>query len=228
MNETRRAALDAAMEKLPLVAILRGVRPEEVDAIFDALVGAGFKLIEIPLNSPHPWESLERLARRCPDDVVIGAGTVLDPQACTRLADLDAPLVITPNTDSAVIGEAVAQGLVPMIGCMTPSEALAAVAAGATTLKLFPAARLGIGYFKDVKAVLPDAVPVFAVGGIDKSNIGDWMSAGIDGFGLGGSLYRPGWSADEVAQHARELIAEWRRVKESLIQAEYFEREADA
>lgn len=228
MNETRRAALDAALRDLPLVAILRGVRPDEIDAIFDALVGAGFKMIEIPLNSPRPWESIERIAKRCPDDVVIGAGTVLEPEACSRLADLDAPLVITPNTDTAVIGEAVAQDLAPMIGCMTPSEALAAAGAGATALKLFPAARLGIGYFRDLKAVLPGDMPVFAVGGIDKSNMVEWIDAGISGFGFGGSIYRPGWSADEVARCACELIGEWHRVREGLAEADGLGREADA
>ena len=228
MNDTRRAALDAALRDLPLVAILRGVRPDEIDAIFDALVAAGFKLIEIPLNSPRPWESIERISKRCPDDVVIGAGTVLDLEACGRLADLEAPLVITPNTDTTVISEAVARDLAPLIGCMTPTEALVAAKAGATALKLFPAARLGIGYFKDMKAVLPANLPVFAVGGIDKDNMNEWIDAGIDGFGFGGSVYRPGWSADEVGRCASELIAQWRRLRESFSQAEGLEREADA
>lgn len=228
MNETRRAALEAALDTLPLVAILRGVRPEEVDAIFDALVAAGFKMIEIPLNSPRPWESIERIAKRCPDDVVIGAGTVLDPEACSRLADLEAPLAITPNTDASVIEAAVDNGLAPMIGCMTPSEALAAARAGARALKLFPAAQLGIGYFNDMKAVLPVDLPVFAVGGVGKANMSEWISAGISGFGFGGSIYRPGWTAEEVGVSARELIAEWRRSRESLAQAEGLEREADA
>lgn len=228
MNETRRAALDAALRDLPLVAILRGVRPDEIDSIFDALIEAGFKMIEIPLNSPRPWESIERIAKRCPDDVVIGAGTVLEPEACQRLADLDAPLVITPNTDTEVIAEAVTQDLAPMIGCMTPTEGLAAARAGATALKLFPAARLGTGYLKDIKAVLPANLPILAVGGVDKSNMSEWIIAGIDGFGFGGSIYRPGWSAQEVAACAKELVAEWRRVKEGLSQAEGLEREADA
>lgn len=228
MNETRRAALDAALRDLPLVAILRGVRPDEIDGIFDALVTAGFKLIEIPLNSPRPWESIERIARRCPDDVVIGAGTVLEPKACGRLADLEAPLVVTPNTDPAVIGEAAAQELAPMIGFATPTEAFAAIQAGARVLKLFPAARLGIGYYRDIKAVLPADMPVFAVGGVDRSNMCEWITAGIDGFGFGGSVYRPGWSAEEVEHCARELVTEWRRVKEGFATAEGLERQADA
>ncbi|MFD2438490.1 beta/alpha barrel domain-containing protein [Modicisalibacter luteus] len=168
------------------------------------------------------------MAKRCPDDVVIGAGTVLDPEACARLADLDAPLVITPNTDPKVIGQAVELDLAPMIGCMTPTEALAAARAGASALKLFPAARLGIGYFRDMSAVLPADMPVFAVGGIDQSNMSEWITAGIDGFGFGGSIYRPGWSAKEVERCARGLVAEWCRVKEGLAQADGLEREADA
>lgn len=228
MNKTHQAALHAAFRELPLVAILRGINPQEVDAIFDALVEAGIKLIEIPLNSPRPWDSLERIARRCPPDVVIGAGTVLTADACSRLAELAAPLVITPNTDAAVIDAAVEQGLVPMIGCLTPSEALAAARAGATALKLFPAARMGIGYFKDLKAVLPAELPVFAVGGIDTSNMLEWLNAGVDGFGLGGSIYRTGWSAAQVGTAANGLIAEYHRACESLATAEGLEREADA
>lgn len=228
MNETRRAALDAALQKLPLVATLHGVRPDEIDGIFDALVAAGFKLVEIPLNSPRPWESIERIARRCPDDVAIGVGTLLEPQACRRLAGLEAPLVVTPNTDEAVIGEAIAQDLTPMIGCMTPSEALAAIRAGARILKLFPAASLGIGYYRDLQAVLPADMPVFAVGGIDKSNMSEWITAGIDGFGFGGSVYRPGWSAQEVEHCAGELVMEWRRVQEGLAAADGLIRQADA
>lgn len=228
MNETRRAALDAALEQLPLVAILRGVRPDEIDAIFDALVESGFKMIEIPLNSPRPWESIERIAKRCPDDVVIGAGTVLDPDACQRLADLEAPLVITPNSDPLVISEAAALDLAPMIGCLSPTEALAAAQAGAKALKLFPAGSLGIGYFKDIKAVMPLDMPILAVGGIDVHNMSEWVAAGIDGFGFGGSVYKRGWSAGEVGEKARGLIAEWRRIKEGLSQASELEREADA
>jgi len=228
MNETRRAALQAALDDLPLVAILRGVHPEEVEAIFDVLVAEGFRLIEIPLNSPSPWESIERIAKRCPDHVVVGAGTVLDPQDCSRLADLGAPLVITPNTDPAVIAEAGALDLAPLIGCMTPTEALIAARSGARALKLFPAGKLGTGYFKDVKAVLPADMPVLAVGGIDEHNMDEWVSAGIDGFGFGGSLYKAGRTADEVGARARVLVAEWRRIKESLDQASELEREADA
>ncbi|MFC0268930.1 2-dehydro-3-deoxy-6-phosphogalactonate aldolase [Kushneria aurantia] len=211
MNDTQRSALDAAMTQRPLVAILRGVEPNEVDAVFDALVEVGFRMIEIPLNSPDPWRSLERITARCPDNVVIGAGTVLDPAACRRLAALNASLVVTPNTDPAVIGEAVAQSLAPFIGCMTPTEALTAVRAGAHALKLYPAARLGIDYFRDTRAILPASMPVLAVGGIELSNMEEWRAAGIDGFGFGGSLYKPRRAPADIAHRGRDLIAEWQR-----------------
>ncbi|WP_110667728.1 2-dehydro-3-deoxy-6-phosphogalactonate aldolase [Salinicola halophilus] len=228
MNETRRFALETALRERPLVAILRGITPEEIDGVFDALVEAGFKLIEIPLNSPRAWESIALIGKRCPADVVIGAGTVLDPVHAERLAELDAPLLITPNTDTEVIRAGVEHGLAPMIGCMTPSEALAAAKAGATALKLFPAARLGTGYFKDISAILPKGLPVLAVGGIDESNMSEWHAHGIAGFGFGSNLYKPGRSADEVGAVARGLIAEWQRIREVASHAEQLEREADA
>ncbi len=212
MNETRRAALQAALDQLPLVAILRGVEPEEVDAVFDALVVSGFRLIEVPLNSPRPWESLARLAGRCPNSVVLGAGTVLDIAHVEQLATLDAPLLITPNTEVALVRRGSELGLAPMIGCMTPSEALAALGAGALALKLFPATRLGVGYFSDLKAVLPTRTPVLAVGGIHLGNMAEWHAAGIGGFGFGSNLYKPGRSPREVAAVADDLVAEWRRL----------------
>ncbi|OLO03093.1 2-dehydro-3-deoxy-6-phosphogalactonate aldolase [Salinicola socius] len=228
MNETRKFALETALRERPLVAILRGITPEEIDAVFDALVTAGFKLIEIPLNSPRAWDSIAAIAGRCPDDVVIGAGTVLDPAHAERLADLDAPLLITPNTDPEVIRAGVEYGLAPMIGCMTPSEALAAAKAGATALKLFPAARLGTGYFKDINAILPKGLPVLAVGGIDQSNMSEWHAHGVAGFGFGSNLYKPGRSADEVGRIAAELVEEWQRLSEVAHYADQLEREADA
>ncbi|WP_110686885.1 2-dehydro-3-deoxy-6-phosphogalactonate aldolase [Salinicola aestuarinus] len=228
MNETRQFALETALSERPLVAILRGITPEEIESVFDALVSAGFKLIEIPLNSPRAWDSIALISKRCPADVVIGAGTVLDPAHAERLAALNAPLLITPNTDPEVIRAGVDHGLAPMIGCMTPSEALAAAKAGATALKLFPAARLGTGYFKDISAILPKGVPVLAVGGIDESNMSEWHAHGIAGFGFGSNLYKPGRRAEEVGTIARGLVTEWQRIRESANHAEQLEREADA
>lgn len=227
MNETQQAAFDAALDALPLVAILRGVRPEEVEEIFDALVAAGFRMIEIPLNSPMPWKSIEKVAARCPEHVLVGAGTVLTAEDTAQLAKLEAPLMVTPNSDPEVIRAGIEQGLAPLVGCMTPSEALSAARAGAKALKLFPAGRLGTGYFKDISAILPPELPVFAVGGIDKSNMSDWHGMGIRGFGFGSNLYRPGRSAAEVGELARELVAEWRRLEELHTMTELFEHEGD-
>ncbi|SEN62027.1 2-dehydro-3-deoxy-6-phosphogalactonate aldolase [Halomonas caseinilytica] len=213
MNETQRKTLDEALETLPLVAILRGITPEEVEDVCDALIGAGFRMIEIPLNSPRPWESIERAVAHCPASVLIGAGTVLEVADAERLERLGAPLMVTPNTDSEVVRAGVDHGLAPMIGCMTPSEALAAARSGARALKLFPAARLGTGYFKDISAILPRALPVLAVGGIDRSNMAEWHAVGVRGFGFGSNLYTPGRGAEEIAEIATDLVAEWRRLE---------------
>ncbi|MGQ7249946.1 2-dehydro-3-deoxy-6-phosphogalactonate aldolase [Halomonas sp. V046] len=212
MNAAQRKTLDAALGELPLVAILRGITPDEIEDVCDALMAAGFRLIEIPLNSPDPWVSIERAVAHCPADVLIGAGTVLDDDDTARLAELGAPLMITPNTQPALVSLGASRGLAPMIGCMTPTEALAAARAGAATLKLFPAARLGTGYFKDISAILPKGLPVLAVGGIDASNMAEWHAVGIGGFGFGSNLYKPGRSAAEVGRVASELVAEWHRL----------------
>lgn len=213
MNETQRKTLDESLETLPLVAILRGITPEEVEDVCDALVGAGFRMIEIPLNSPRPWESIERAVEHCPASVLIGAGTVLEAADAARLERLGAPLMVTPNTDPEVVRAGVDHGLAPLIGCMTPSEALAAARNGARALKLFPAARLGTGYFKDISAILPEALPVLAVGGIERSNMAEWHAVGIRGFGFGSNLYKPGRDAAEIAEIAADLVAEWRRLE---------------
>lgn len=213
MKAWQRKTLDETLATRPLVAILRGITPDEVEAVVDALVVAGFRLIEIPLNSPDPWTSIARAVARCPETVLVGAGTVLDPADAERLADLEAPLMVTPNSDPQVVAAGAALGLAPLIGCMTPSEALAAVRAGARGLKLFPAARLGSGYYRDMRAILPSGVPVLAVGGIERANMAEWHAAGIDGFGFGGNLYRPGRPAQEVGRIAGALVEEWQRLQ---------------
>lgn len=213
MNDTPSDMLAQALRELPLVAILRGITPDEVEAVADALIAAGFRMIEVPLNSPSPWDSIERLRRHCPAEVLIGAGTVLQPEDVSRLAGLDAELLITPNTDPAIVGAGVNAGLATMIGCMTPTEALAAAKAGACALKLFPAARLGTGYWRDIRTVLPPSLPVLAVGGVNRDNMAEWHAAGIGGFGFGSNLYQPGRSAAEVGAIAAELVNEWRRLE---------------
>lgn len=212
MTEQHRNVLENALDELPLVAILRGITPDEIEPVADALITAGFRMIEIPLNSPSPWQSIERLRRHCPAGVLVGAGTVLDGNEVSRLACAGGELLITPNTDPQIIAAGLGAGLAPVIGCMTPTEALMAARAGALALKLFPAARLGSGYFSDLRAVLPKDLPVLAVGGINGSNMAEWHAAGIGGFGFGGNLYCPGRPPAEVGRIAADLVAEWRRL----------------
>lgn len=206
MTETDR--FRAAFAACPLIAILRGVTPEEVEGIADALVEAGFRLIEVPLNSPDPFASIALLAKRfAGGDVLVGAGTVLDVASVGRVAEAGGTLVIAPNTDVAVIGEAAARGLVPIPGFATPSEGFAAIGAGAAALKLFPAEAFQPGVLRAMRAVLPPAMPVLPVGGITPGAMAAWRSAGAAGFGLGSALYRPGQDAGEVAANARGFIA---------------------
>lgn len=200
----------AAFAALPLVAILRGVEPREVVAIGDALVEAGFTLIEVPLNSPDPFASIEALVRAHGDRALIGAGTVLTPADVGRVADAGGRMVISPNTDPAVIAETARRGLASLPGYLTPSEAFAALAAGATALKLFPAEAASPQVLKAQRAVLPRDVPLLAVGGIAPDTMGPWRAAGADGFGLGSALYKRGASASAVALAARAFVRGWR------------------
>ncbi|MEO8813189.1 MAG: 2-dehydro-3-deoxy-6-phosphogalactonate aldolase [Caulobacteraceae bacterium] len=200
------AAFRAAMARRPLVAILRGVEPGEVEAIGEALVDAGFTLIEVPLNSPEPFESLERLARRLGDRAVVGAGTVLAVADVARVKDAGGAMVVSPNTDPAVIGAVVAAGMACLPGFLTPGEAFAALAAGATAVKLFPAEASSPAALGAMRAVLPKAALLLPVGGITPGAMAPWRAAGADGFGLGGALYRKGDAAADVARAARAFI----------------------
>ena len=194
----------------PIVAILRGIRPDEAVPVAAALVEAGIRLIEVPLNSPDPFTSIAAIQQAVGDTALIGAGTVLDVASVDRLADTGARIMVTPNTDPAVIAQAVTRGLEPMPGFVTPSEAFRAIAAGARRLKLFPAVALGPAYLKAVRDVLPRDVRTWAVGGTDAGNIADWIAAGAEGIGVGGALYRPGDDTATVAAKARTLVAAWR------------------
>ncbi len=195
---------------VPVVAILRGVKPDEVVAIGEALIAAGVRLIEVPLNSPDPIEGIRRLVDACGDRALCGAGTVLDVEAVEAVAGVGGRLIVTPNTDPAVIARAVALGLEPMPGFATPSEAFAAVKAGAKRLKLFPATGFGTGYLKAVHEVLPAGVKTWAVGGTGGENIREWLAAGCEGIGVGGVLYRAGDNAITVGARAKELVEAWR------------------
>lgn len=197
----------AAFAACPLVAILRGITPNEVDAVGDALVDAGFTLIEVPLNSPLPFDSIARLAQRLGGQALVGAGTVTAAAEVARVAECGGRLIVSPNTNPDVIRSSVAAGLISLPGYYTPTEAFAALAAGADGLKLFPADATLPAVLKAHRAVLPKDLPVLAVGGIDVGNMATWSAAGANGFGLGSSLYKPGKSAADVARDARAFVA---------------------
>lgn len=191
----------------PLVAIIRGVTPDEVDEIGEALVSGGVRIIEVPLNSPDPLESIRRLSQRLGDRALIGAGTVLDESQVGAVAAAGGRIVVSPNTDAAVIHATVMAGMIASPGYFTPSEAFAALEAGAHVLKLFPAEGATPAVLKAQRAVLPKEVPVLAVGGILPDSMGPWLAAGADGFGLGGGIYKPGQSAEETERKARAYVA---------------------
>ncbi|MBB6505059.1 2-dehydro-3-deoxyphosphogalactonate aldolase [Sphingomonas endophytica] len=206
MTETH-TRFDAAFAAAPLVAILRGLTPAEAPAVGDALVDAGFTLIEVPLNSPDPFDSIKLLVERVGDRALIGAGTVLTVEDVARVQDVGGTLIVSPNTNTDVIAATAARGMISMPGYFTPSEGFAALAAGATALKLFPADGTTPAYLKAQRAVLPKTTRMLAVGGIVPENVAEWLAAGADGFGLGSNLYRPGKSADAVAAEARRYLS---------------------
>lgn len=199
----------SALAALPLIAILRGIRPDEVEAAGEALVEAGFRLIEVPLNSPDPLVSIEKLARRLGDSAIVGAGTVLTPAQVAQVQDAGGAMIVSPNTDVAVIAESAKRGMVSLPGYFTPSEAFAALAAGASGLKLFPAEAASPAVIKAQRAVLPKETPLFAVGGIGPDTMTPWLAAGANGFGLGSALYKAGLTTQEIAANARAFAKAW-------------------
>jgi len=190
----------------PLVAIIRGVTPDEVEGIGEALIGAGIRIIEVPLNSPDPLGSIGRLAKRFGNEALIGAGTVLEPEDVERIADVGGRLIVSPNTDVLVIEAVVEAGLVSTPGYFTPSEAFDALNAGAHALKLFPAEAASPAVVKAQRAVLPEDVPLIVVGGVTPDKMAAYLEAGANGFGLGGSVYKAGQTPDEVTAQARAFV----------------------
>jgi 2-dehydro-3-deoxyphosphogalactonate aldolase len=193
--------------KYPLVAILRGLQPEETEGVVGGLIESGFTAIEIPLNSPEPFKSIEIAARLAPADCLIGAGTVLTVEDVDRLDAAGGKLMVSPNVEPEVIRAAAAKGMVTLPGVFTPTEALAAAKAGATGLKFFPASVLGPAGINAIRAVLPKDLIIAAVGGVSDENFADYVKADIKAFGLGSSLYKPGMAAREVVERARKTIA---------------------
>jgi len=196
--------------KVPLIAILRGITPDEAEAHVGALIDAGFDAIEIPLNSPEWAKSIGAMVKTFGDKALIGAGTVLNPAQVDELATLNSKLVVTPNTDAAVIRQAVAKGMIVAAGCATATEAFAALQAGAQALKIFPSSAFGPGYIKALKAVLPPEVPVFAVGGVTPENLAQWLNAGCIGAGLGSDLYRAGQPLSRTQEKAHAFVNAYR------------------
>lgn len=190
-----------------LIAILRGVTPDEAPAIAEALIAAGIDRIETPLNSPDPVTSIRRMAAVCGDRATIGAGTVLTPEEVDAVADAGGRLIVSPNFDADVVARTKARGLASWPGVFTATECFAALKAGADGLKVFPAALMGPKGLKALRDVLPPAAPVYAVGGVDAPDFADWAAAGATGFGLGGALYRPGATAAEVGAAAARMVA---------------------
>ena len=191
----------------PLIAIIRGVTPPEAEAIGDAIFAAGIRIIEVPLNSPDAITSIGILAGKLGERALVGAGTVLDARDVARVKDAGGGIIVSPDTNPAVISAAAAAGLVSSPGYFTTSEAFAALRAGAHGLKLFPAEAATPAVLKAQRAVLPKDVPIVVVGGIKPDNMQPWLDAGATGFGPGSGLYKPGQSADETAQKARAYVA---------------------
>jgi len=197
-------------ELLPLIAILRGITPAEAEQHVEVLIEAGFNAIEIPLNSPDWQSSIKAVSAKYGARALIGGGTVLTPQNVDQLAELGGKLVVTPNTSAPVIRRAVELGMVVCAGCATASEAFTALEAGAQGLKIFPSSAFGPDYIKALKAVLPPAIPVFAVGGVTPENLHLFMAAGCVGAGLGSDLYRGGQPVSRTQQQARAFIDAYR------------------
>jgi 2-dehydro-3-deoxyphosphogalactonate aldolase len=202
---------DEVLATLPLIAILRGIRPGEALGIGEALVGAGFRCIEIPLNSPDPLNSIRRLREGLGRRALVGAGTVLNVEAVNDVAEAGGQIVVSPNCDPAVIAATKARGMAAVPAFFTPSEAFTAIEAGADGLKLFPAEAASPAVLKAIRAVLPDGLPVMPVGGIEPDGMAAWRKAGAAGFGIGGALYAPGRSAQEVGERARRFVEAWRK-----------------
>jgi 2-dehydro-3-deoxyphosphogalactonate aldolase len=202
------------MTHLPLIAILRGLKPENAEAVGHVLVEAGFRIIEVPLNSPEPFRSIEILAKTMPSDVLVGAGTVLEPDLVNGVHDVGGKLIVMPHADIDVIKRAKELRLVCTPGVATPTEAFAALKVGADGIKIFPAEATPPAVVKAWRAVLPKEAIVLPVGGIKPDNMKPYVDAGANGFGLGSALFTPSMPVDEIARNARDFAAAWQRLSD--------------
>ena len=197
-----------------IIAILRGVKPDEVIPIADAILQTGIDTIEVPLNSPDPLESIKKLATEYSDTATIGAGTVLKETEVQQVHEAGGTLIVSPNCNPKVISKTKALAMQSWPGVMTPSECFEALEYGADGLKLFPAELIGLKGFKAMKAVLPDSVKAYAVGGAGPENFQDWFAAGINGFGIGSALYKPGMTVSEVKGKASALVKAYKEAQD--------------
>lgn len=195
---------------LPIIAILRGVTPDEATDICGAVIDAGITTIEVPLNSPSPFDSIEKMATTYGDQATIGAGTVLSTDDVGRVGQAGGTLIVSPNTDQRVIVATKTAGMQSWPGVMTPTECFMALKSGADGLKIFPGTLIGPDGLKAIRAVLPQGTKVYAVGGAGPENFSDWIKASADGFGIGSALYKPGLTAAEVGKRAQDIVAAYK------------------
>jgi 2-dehydro-3-deoxyphosphogalactonate aldolase len=205
--------LEDALEACGIIAILRGVAPDEVVAVSQTLFDAGIRVVEVPLNSPEPFTSIEKLSKAFAGKMVVGAGTVLTVQDVNLLKAHGGQISVSPDCNEAVIARAKELGMEPLPGVFTPTEAFSAIRAGAKHLKLFPAEVASPATIKAWKAVLPKHVKIYAVGGVTPENMGDWLAAGASGFGIGSSIFKPGISMAKISESAHSLVSAWKRAK---------------
>ncbi len=208
--------LRALFGACPLVSILRGIRPEEAESIGAALERAGVRIMEVPLNSPEPLKSISILAEKFSERMLVGAGTVTQPEQVSRIASAGGRLIVTPHADLSILKAAKDAGLIAIPGAFSPTEAFALLNAGADAIKLFPAENLGVGMLRSLRVVLPAHTIVVAVGGIDARNASSWLAAGAIGVGIGSAIFKPGDSASRVFEKAQELVSSLEAVRERV------------
>ena len=202
----------AKNNQMPLVAVLRGITPDEAVAVSDILVDTGFTIMEVTLNSPNPYDSIALMQQRHGDTIALGAGTVLQPTQVKKVKDAGGQLIISPNLNVAVIHETVEQDMVSIPGCYTPSEAFTALDAGADVIKFFPADTLGVSFIKGVKAVLPTDTRICPTGGVTADNMGDFMGAGATSMGMGSALYKAGKSLNDLRTSAENFVGAYQSI----------------